>query len=37
VVLSAKAEGDDTQVSVAFPTHGVKKLMQSFAKLKKVG
>jgi DNA helicase-2/ATP-dependent DNA helicase PcrA len=36
VVLSAKPEGEDLQVAVAFPMHGVKKLMQSFANLKKV-
>lgn len=33
VVLKAEAVGDDTQVSVAFPDVGVKKLLQSFAKL----
>jgi DNA helicase-2/ATP-dependent DNA helicase PcrA len=36
IVLSAKEEGDDIQVAVAFPNVGMKKLMQSFAKLKKV-
>jgi DNA helicase-2/ATP-dependent DNA helicase PcrA len=37
VVLSVKTQDDgDIQVSVAFPNHGVKKLLQSFAKLKKL-
>jgi DNA helicase-2/ATP-dependent DNA helicase PcrA len=36
VVLSAQPVGDDTQYSVAFPNCGVKKLLQSFAKLQKV-
>jgi DNA helicase-2/ATP-dependent DNA helicase PcrA len=33
VVLSAQSVGEDVQVSVAFPDVGIKKLLQSFAKL----
>jgi DNA helicase-2/ATP-dependent DNA helicase PcrA len=36
IVVSSKEEGDDVQVSVAFPNVGMKKLMQSIAKLRKV-
>jgi DNA helicase II / ATP-dependent DNA helicase PcrA len=36
VVVSVQALDGDLQVSVAFPSHGIKKLLQSFAKLKKV-
>ena len=36
VVLQSLKEGDDELVSVAFPGHGVKKLLQSMAKLKPV-
>ncbi len=36
VVLSTQTVGDDLQVAVAFPVVGVKKLLQSFAKLQKV-
>jgi len=36
IVVSVKSEGSDVQLSVAFPQAGVKKLLQSFAKLKKV-
>lgn len=37
IVVSAKTVGDDTEVSVAFPKPiGIKRLMQSFANLKKV-
>ncbi|MEP6756128.1 MAG: hypothetical protein ABJA67_11560, partial [Chthonomonadales bacterium] len=36
VVLSAKPEAGDTLVSVAFPNHGVKKLMQGVARLKAI-
>lgn len=35
-VLSIEAGGADYQVKVLFPSHGEKKLMASFAKLKKV-
>lgn len=34
VVVSVKQEADDVQYSVAFPEVGIKKLLQSFAKLK---
>ncbi len=36
VVLQTRPEGDDLQVSVAFPNHGIKKMLQSIAKLKAV-
>jgi DNA helicase-2/ATP-dependent DNA helicase PcrA len=36
VVLNVQEVNDDLQLSVAFPNSGVKKLLQSFAKLTKV-
>jgi DNA helicase-2/ATP-dependent DNA helicase PcrA len=36
VVLSSSPQGEDLQISVAFPNAGVKKLLQSIAKLQKV-
>ncbi len=35
VVVSVKDKDDDTEVSVAFPNIGVKRMLQSFANLKK--
>jgi DNA helicase-2/ATP-dependent DNA helicase PcrA len=35
-VLSAVGEGDDAQVTVAFPNVGVKKLVAGYARLQKV-
>jgi hypothetical protein len=37
VVVNSSGIGGDTQVTVAFAGHGVKRLMLSFAPLKKVG
>ena len=36
VVLRAEGKGDDTQVEVAFPNVGVKKLLLAYAKLERV-
>lgn len=36
VVVSVSGSGDDMQVTVTFPDHGVKKLMWKYAPLKKV-
>jgi DNA helicase-2/ATP-dependent DNA helicase PcrA len=36
VVVACVAQGGDQQVTVAFPDQGVKKLLQSFARLEPV-
>ena len=36
IVTGTKPSGTDVEVTVAFPDEGVKRLLQSFAKLEKV-
>ena len=36
VVVSSSGEGEQTQVTVAFSGHGIKRLMLSFAPLEKI-
>jgi DNA helicase-2/ATP-dependent DNA helicase PcrA len=35
-VLIREGEGEDAKLTVLFPRHGMKKLMEKFANLKKI-